>query len=129
MSEFPQPGELEAMAATVEPPWTDRCIILTYGESQDVDGALLSVFSEGDEISCIWEPTVKASETPGDNSTVTTTEWKVTVADDTLVTRRDMVKLTKRLGRTLAQPHVGAVYGDPAREIGTLTLVVREVTL
>jgi hypothetical protein len=128
MSEFPQPGELEAMSAEVPLPWTDRCIILTYGESSDVDGAPLTVFSEGDEIACIWEPTVKASETPGERFTVTTTEWKVTVPDDTLVTRQDMVKLTRRLGKTLPQPHVGSVYGDPEPDIGTLTITVREVS-
>jgi hypothetical protein len=129
MSEFPQPGELEQMAATVAPPWTDRCIILTYGESVDVDGAPLTVYSEGDEIPCVWEPSTRATgEDVKDRYTVSTSEWKVTVAADVEVTRRDMVKLTARFGSVLPVPPVGAVYGDPVPDIGCQQVIVREVT-
>jgi hypothetical protein len=126
MSVFPQPGELAAMAAEVTPPWTDKCVILSYGESFDVDGSPLTVWGEGDEIPCIWEQ-VKVMETPGDRFTVSINEWKLTVDVGTLVTRRDMVRLTARFGTPLPQPIVGAVWGDPEPDIGCLTVHVREV--
>jgi len=129
MSEFPQPGELETLAAVVTPPWTDRCVIMTYGESFDVDGAPLTVFSEGDEIPCVWEQVRMPDERPGERYTVSLNSWKVTVAADTIVTRRDMVRLTARFGVALAEPHVGAVWGDPEPDIGSLTVYVREVEL
>jgi len=125
MSDFPQPGELEAMAAEVAPPWTDRCIVLTYGESFDVDGAPLTVWSEGDEIPCVWE-SVKVSEAPGDRFSVSTNEWKLQVAPGTLITRRDMVRLTKRLGTVLSPPIEGAVWGDPEPDMGALVVHIRE---
>jgi hypothetical protein len=126
MSTFPQPGEVEAMAAEVTPPWTDKCVILTYGESPDLDGSPLIVFSAGDEIACVWEA-VKVTEVPGERFSVTTAEWKVMVAPDTPVTRRDMVRLTARFGARLTQPHEGAVWGDPEPDLGSLTVHVREI--
>ena len=130
MSTFPQPGELEAMAAAVAPPWVDRCIILTYGESADLDGSPLTVFSEGDEIPCVWEPSTRATgETPGDRFTVTTNEWTLTLAPNVAVTRRDMVRLTARFGTTIDNPPTGAVYGDPVPDIGCQQIIVREVNL
>jgi len=128
MSTFPQPGELESMAVEVTPPWTDKCVILTYGETFDVDGAPLTVWSEGDEIPCVWEPSTRATgETPGDRFSVFSSEWKVTIAADVSVTRRDMVRLTSRFGTVLADPPVGAVFGNPVPDIGCQQLIVREV--
>lgn len=130
MSTFPQPGELEAMAATVAPSWTDRCVVLTYGESFDADGAPLTVWSAGDEIPCVWEPSQRAAgEAAGERYTVATNEWKVTLAADVLVTRRDMIRLTARFGVVLPVPAEGAVYGDPVPDIGCQQVVVREVAL
>jgi len=128
LSTFPQPGELEAMAAEVAPPWTDRCVILTYGESFDVDGAPLTVWSAGDEIPCTWE-SVRVTEAPGERFAVATNEWKLQVAPETRVTRRDMVRLTERLGLRLAEPMVGAVWGDPEPDMGALVVHVRATAL
>jgi hypothetical protein len=129
MSVFPQPGELETMATFVPTPWLDRCIILTYGESQDVDGAPLVVYSEGDEIPCVWEPSTKAAtEQAKAEYTISTSEWKLTIAADVIVTRRDMVKLTARFGNVLLEPVIGAVFGDPVPDIGCQEITVREVS-
>jgi len=127
MSTFPQPGELEQMATTVVPPLSDRCVILSYGETFDVDGAPLTVWSEGDEIPCTWEQTTTNKEEYRAEYTTAVNQWTVTFSSEYAVTRRDMVKLTARMGVVLPVPLVGSVFGDPVPAVGVWTVTVREV--
>lgn len=127
MSTFPQPGELESMAADVVPPLSDLCSILTYGETFDLDGAPLVVYSEGDLIPCTWEQTTTRSETPAAAYTTSVNQWTVSFSSDYAVTRRDMLKLYARKGVRLPVPAVGEVYGDPVPDVGLWTVTVREI--
>lgn len=128
MSKFPQPGEADKMAGHVPDVFTDTCVILTYGETRDVDGAPLTVWGEGNEIPCLWQPR-PSTEVPGSETTIATAEWHVMVPPDTAVTRLDMVRLVSKMGEALPLPHVAAVMGDPEVDIGCLVLRLREVAL
>jgi hypothetical protein len=121
-------AERAALVATMEASMLDTCTVDAYTETAGELNEPSVEYLAGEPTACRYLASGEAFS-PGYNASVTSVTGVLHLPLSTVITSRDRVTITKRLGAELDPPLQYAVVGDPVPGVASLEVRLQEAHL
>lgn len=119
--------ELSRMQDAQEDAMQDMCVRMEYAQgSQDAHGKPAETWTEGDSLSCGFDPAAKEEAMEGTEVVMTDAVMRLPL--DTTLDNRDRLKVTHRFGEELDTAETFEIIGEAERGPSGLVLNLRKVT-